>query len=230
VQRWDDIEALVGRVEPVVVDELLSGVDRLVESLSRWYLANAPGMLGRAIESHREPFRRLAESLRELLTDASRAEGERYTRRLVDGGVPEPVARRHALQQALVHGPNIITVAEHTGRPLEDVARIFFLVGEAMYIDWLEGRLRQLAATSRWQRWAAQTIQEEMLFVRSQIAERVVGEGGDLAPEQAVGSYVESRSVALGRLSRFERSLAMEDANDLSAMTVALRYVRALAN
>jgi hypothetical protein len=57
-----------------------------------------------------------------------------------------------------------------------------------------------------------------------------VGEGGDLGPEQAVGSYVESRSVALGRLSRFERSLAMEDANDLSAMTVALRYVRALAN
>ncbi len=229
VQRWDDIEALVGRVEPVVVDELLSGVDHLVEALSRWYLANAPGMLGRAIESHGEPFRRLAEALPDLLTEDARAERDRHAGRLVGHGVPEPVARRHAFQQALMHGPNIISVAERTKKPLEDVARTFFLVGEAMFIDWLEGRLGQLAATSRWQRWAAQTIHEEMLALRSQISEHVVVEGGGQPPDVAITNYIGSRSEALGRLSKFERSLAMEDANDLSAMTVALRYVRALA-
>ena len=41
VARWDDIEALDGLIDPVVQNELMTGVDWLVETTSRWYLVQA---------------------------------------------------------------------------------------------------------------------------------------------------------------------------------------------
>jgi glutamate dehydrogenase len=228
VERWSAIEALVGRVEPSILDDLLGGVDRLVELTSRWYLANMPDRLGRAIDAHREPFRQLSDALPEVVTEASRHELERYAWRLVDQGVPEETARRHAFQQGLVHGPNVITVAERTGRPVPEVARTFFLVGEALFIDWLEGRLAELPAPSKWHRWAVQAVQDDLLLVRRLVAEKVLDEAGNRPVDEAVAAFLGSRSEALDRLSRFMRALALEDANDLAAMTVALRQVRSL--
>ena len=104
VQRWEAIEELVGQLEPAVLDELLAGVDRLVEIVSRWYLSNAPGQLGRAIDAAEEPFRLLAEVLPAVVSDQWRHDRERVAWRLMDRGVPEDTAMRHAFQPALVHG------------------------------------------------------------------------------------------------------------------------------
>jgi len=48
--------------------------------------------------------------------------------------------------------------------------------------------------------------------------------------EDGVAAFLDSRSEAFDRLSKFMRGMALEDANDLAAMTVALRQVRALAS
>jgi glutamate dehydrogenase len=228
VARWESIEALAGTVEPAVLDELLAGVDRLVEVTSRWYLANAPDQLGRVIESHREPFRLLAEALPRVVPDDWRHERERYGWRLVDRGVPEDIARRHAFQPALVHGPNVIEVAKRIRRPVDDVARAFLLVGDAAFIDWLETRLEGLATPSKWYRWAALGLRDDLLSIRREIAERALLEGGEALADQAVATFLDRRAEELERLSRFIRTLSVEDANDVAAMTVALRQVRAL--
>ncbi|HJX76625.1 MAG TPA: NAD-glutamate dehydrogenase domain-containing protein, partial [Gaiella sp.] len=60
VERWEEIEGLVGALEPALLDDLMEGVDRLVEVTARWYLQHVPGQLGRAIEAHAEPFRAFA--------------------------------------------------------------------------------------------------------------------------------------------------------------------------
>jgi glutamate dehydrogenase len=228
VRRWEAIEALAGAIEPAVLDELLAGVDRLVEVTSRWYLANAPGQLGRAIEAHREPFRVLSESLPRVMPDEMRHERERYGWRLTDRGVPEDVARRHAFQPALVHGPNVIEVAERTGRSVEDVARVFLQIGAMASIDWLEDRLEAMPTPGRWHRWAALGLRDDLLAVRRDIAEKALTQAEGAPADQAVTAFLESRSEELERLSRFPHTLSVDEANDVAAMTVALRQVRGL--
>ena len=43
VERWEAIEALDVSIDPPVQNELLGGVDYLVETASRWYLVQAHG-------------------------------------------------------------------------------------------------------------------------------------------------------------------------------------------
>ena len=227
--RWESIEALVGHLEPVVVDELLAGVDRLVEVLARWYLQHAPGQLGRAIDAHQEPFHRFAEAAAVVVPDGWRQDLERAVWRLIDRGVPEELARRHVTQPLLIHGPNVVSLAMATGRAVEEVTRAFFLVGEVTHIDWLGARLLEIHPTTRWHRWALQAVEDDLMLLRRQIAERVLSQarGGDV--DQAVAAYLASRQDVTARIGRFMRGLALEEASDLAALTVAVRQVRALA-
>ena len=228
VARWEAIESLVGAVEPGVLDELMGGVDHLVEVASRWYLSNAHQQLGRVIEAHREPFARYDAALYSLAPEPWRMERERAAWRLMDRGVSEETARRHALQPALAHGPNVVSVAEHTGRSVEDVASVFLAVGDAVFIDWLEARLTDVPATTRWHRWALQAAEDDLLLARGQIAERVLAEWPSLPPDAAVSAFLAARSELLARLSRFMRAFALEEVSDLAAVTVAVRQIRAV--
>ena len=228
VERWEAIEALVGRVHPSVLDGLMSDVDRLVEVSARWYLQHAHGQLGRAVDAHVEAFRRLGEILPSVAPERWRKAREKAAWRLVDQGVPEEMARTHSFLPVLSHGPSVIAIAQRTALPVETAARVFALIGDAVFIDWLEERLEHVPTTTRWHRWALQAAWDDLRQARSQIAERVLAESPGTGPEDAVAAFLASKGAVVERLRRFMSALALEEVSDLAAATVAVRQIRAL--
>jgi glutamate dehydrogenase len=228
VKRWEDVEELVGTLPPATVDELMRGIDRLVELTARWYLQHAPGQLGRAIEAHAAPFRAFEAAVAGVAPDPWRQARDRESWSLMDRGVPEEIARRHVTQPFLVHGPNVVSVAAEDELPVEDVARAFFLVGDAGYVDWLEARVAEIPATTRWHRWALQAVEDDLLAARRKLAEQALAHVDGIGVDAAVERYLASNEDVRGRLGRFMRSLALEEVSDLAAVTVAVRQIRAL--
>jgi glutamate dehydrogenase len=228
--RWNDIEALDGVIDPLVQNELMSGVDWLVESTSRWYLVQAVGRrLAEAVGESRDSFEELSKVIDQIGPDAWRESHELETQRLVGLSVPEAVARRHAFQGELVHGPDIIAVSRASGYPVLEVARGFFLLGERLELDWLETQLANLIVSTRWQHWAKQSIEDELFAARRMMCEHVLEEAADLPIDQAVDAFLEAHAEPAARLQRFMRGLAVEGVTDLAQLTVALRQIRALA-
>ncbi|HEX6399289.1 MAG TPA: NAD-glutamate dehydrogenase domain-containing protein, partial [Actinomycetota bacterium] len=227
--RWDDVEALDGKIDPELQNQLMMGVDWLVETTARWYLVREPGLrLSQAVDQARAAFGELSKVIEQIGPAGWREQRERESERLVAEGVPAHLARRHAFQDELVHGPDIILVARATGRELLEVARGFFLLGERLDIDWLEQRLVEQPAKTRWQRWAIRSMEDDLFTIRRQIVERVLEEAGGRPIDEAVDVFLEGRAAPYGRLQRFMRSLAMEGVTDVSQLTVALRQLRAL--
>ena len=115
--RWDDVEALDGKIDPVLQNVLMVGVDTLVEDVARWYLLNAPARAAR-----RDDRGGGAGLRRALATSSSgrpgglaRAPARRSPGRSSAEGVPEQLAQRHAFQPELAHGPDIIAVSRSPG-------------------------------------------------------------------------------------------------------------------
>ena len=226
-ERWDAVEALDGKVDPSVQNELMGGVDWLVEATTRWYLVQAPGMkLSDAIDESRASFAELSSVMDRVGSEGWREEHLHEARRLAAEGVPDEVAVRHAFQPELVHGPDIIAVAHATDRPVLDVARAFFLLGERLEIDWVENQLDALPVTSRWQRWARQSTEDDLFALRRSLVERLLQEAGSLSMEDAVAAFLERRAETMARLERFIKTLAVDGVTDLSQLTVALRQLR----
>ena len=229
VERWDAVEALDGKIDPRIQSELMSGVDWLVETTSRWYLVQATGQaLSEAVTAARDSFAELSAAIDQIGPDEWREEHELEAQRLIAEGVPDDVARRHAFQTELVHAPDIIAVSHATGRPPLEVARGFFVLGRRLEIDWLETQLEALPTTTRWQRWALLSTEDDLLALRRRLCERVLEECADRPIDEAVETFLGSREEAAERVRRFMRGLVLEGVTDASQLTVALRQLRTL--
>ena len=227
VVRWARVEALDGRIDPLLQNDLMTRVDGLVESVARWYLTRSTSRdLAVAIDTSRAAMEELSAVIHETGSPEWQAAREETVRRLVEAGVPHEQAAAHAFAPELEHGPDIIAVASTTGRSIADVAHAFFLLGERLHLDWLEERVAELPAATRWQRWSLQAIADDLMLVRREVAGRVLAEAGDLRVEDALDVYLAGRTEAYERLSRLMDTLALEGVHDQAVLTVALRQVR----
>jgi len=224
--RWDAVEHLEG-VEPAVQAELMAGVDALVDGATRWYLAWSPeGDLATVVAAGREGVERLTETLPGLGDEERRERRAADAERLVANGVPEEVAGAHALGAELAQAPDIVAVAAATGRELDDVAEVFFAVGAELRLDWLEGELDRVRATSRMQRWALLAVREDTAHARRELAQRALEESAGRSPAEAVERFLQSRAAAVRRLSAFLRALSREGEPDLAGLTLGVRQLR----
>ncbi len=227
-ERWGVVESLDGVLDPATQNELMVGVDRLVEHMALWYLLNAPGApIGETIKKAAPSFAELAAVLDRTGSDEWREARLAEARRLEELGVEPELAHRHAFQPELAHGPNIIAVAEQTGRPIAEVAQAFFLAGERLHIDWLEQRLEALPDQTSWQVRAAEVMSDDLMSARRDAAANVLANGAGPVAD-SVQSYLDSHVAASERLNRLISALSREDPPSLAALTVAIRQLRGL--
>jgi glutamate dehydrogenase len=225
---WEAVEQLDG-VDRASVIELLGGIDALVEAVARWYLVWAPGAdLDASIAAGREGFQRLEAVFGELGTEERRRARDDLTARLEGEGVPVAVARAHALRAELAHAPDVIAVAAVTDRAIEDVARLFFVLGTELRLDWMERELGRVRSMTRMQRWAAQALREDASEARRALAIQALTEAPGAEPVVAVERFLHEHASAARRLDSLMRALSREGEPDLAGVTLAVRHLRAL--
>jgi glutamate dehydrogenase len=230
-RRWREIEQLSTAVPRRVQLELMAGLDGLVEAATRWWVANDPAAdIGATIDACAAPFALLESALTGIASEHWAGKREETIGRLTSEGVPEALARSHALIPQLIQGPDVLGVAALTGRSVADVASAFCAVGDQLRIDWLEEQLEELPAGSRTQGWAVQAVGEDALAARRELAERALTAYPDEAPPEAVDRFLDDHERAVRRLRAFLRSLALEGVGDLAGVTLAVRHLRTLAD
>ena len=227
--RWEVVERLEG-VDKAPQLELMGGVDRLVEEVTRWYLTWEPEAdIEETIAAGRDGFERLAAVLGDLGSEERRRRRDQTAERLVGLGVPEPLARAHAVRPEQRYAPDMVWVAGSTGRPIEEVAEVFFEVGAELRLDWMETELERVPATTKMQRWALQAVREDAAQVRRELAGGVLAETDSGTAQERVQAYLADRGDARRRLEAFLRSLSREGEPDLAGLTLAVRQLRSLA-
>ncbi len=224
--RWREVEALAGSLDADVVNQLLSGVDDLVEDLTRWFIAHpSDDPIQDRIDRYRSGFEELATGIRTMGPKRWQNRLKRSVARMVRSGVPEHIAIGHATQFELVHGVDIIDVAQATGRSVEEVGRLFFRAGAAFHVDWLERHLEELPADTQWQRWAIIGMEQELLSLRRSIVERMLTDWDDQDGDAAFSAFVARGDLEIGRLNRLMKALRRDGASDSAAIMVAIRQV-----
>jgi glutamate dehydrogenase len=229
-ERWARVEELGPSLDSEVAWELLAGVDTLVRDVARWFLSLAQGAdLPSTIERHRAGFLELETVMPGLRDEEWRTEHEAYAADLVGRGVPDDVARTQAFQRAMIHAPDVVAVADDTGRDVIEAAKALFEVGEGLRLEWLEHEIEHLPSATRLQRWAEQAVLDDVLEARRVLALKALQESPEAPAEQAVEAFLHSREEPRRRLAAFTRALALEGSTDLAGLSLAVRHLRELA-
>ncbi len=223
--RFAAIDAVDTDLDDEAELELIAGVERLVETVTRWYLQHAPeGSLQELVERGHEGFDAIEDALEAAPPDRVAAAVER----LVAHGVPETLAQSHALSGDLAFAPDVITVAAESSRSLEEVGLAFALLGDRLRFGWLEAELDSLVATQRVQRWAVQGLRDDAREARRELVAAALRECPD-DPARAIEVFVEHHADRAEHLAAVMRSLSVEGA-ELAGLMVVVRELRALTS
>jgi glutamate dehydrogenase len=224
--RWRRIERLDDRCAPELQLELKAEVDRLVDAFVRAYLRQGAAPIAERIERDRPAFAELVGCVAELGSPARRAARERRAQHYLDLGIDEDLVEDLTLLSDLVITPDVAALAQEVDRSVRAVADVFFRVNEALPMDYLVERLREIEPEGRWERWQHRGMLDELRSVRRTAAARILAEQPGVEPDEAVGAFLSARVAAQERVHGMIELLQREGALGLPALAVGVRVLR----
>jgi glutamate dehydrogenase len=220
---WADIKALDNRVAARLQTGMLLDITDVVEHGAAWLLRANRLDLGREIARFAPAVEHLASVVAELLPAGERALFDRRAARLLEGGVPQPLAARVAGVIFLTTAFEVGDLADRAARPIDLAAKTFYAVGGRFALDEMREAAHHLPAETSWQRAAADTLIDDFYGLQAEFAARVLAEIDGADP---LAAWVEAHAGQLAPAETIAAELRAASKPDLAMLVVAGRQLR----
>ncbi|HEX2060585.1 MAG TPA: NAD-glutamate dehydrogenase domain-containing protein, partial [Thermoanaerobaculia bacterium] len=225
---WSEIEALDNKLPASVQLDMMIAVARLLERAILWLLRNHEKLdIAAGINDFRPRIEAIQNHLVEVLPASMLGRVRVRQAELMEDGIPDSLARRVASLDVMSSAMDIIRIARaDDAHGVEDVARVYFGIGERFSLDKLRGASQNVAAETPWQKNALSAIIEDLYGYQSVLASRVIGES-DGAPDP-VDAWLAKRPRVVERVDQTMHDFRASTTVDIAMLTVASRQLRTL--
>ncbi len=170
----------------------------LVTDRMRWFLRRGvatPGAIEQTVARYAAGVAALAAELDSLLpAPAAEARNARATL-LTSEGVPQALAQRIASLPALAQATDIVDIADRTGRPIAEAARIHFGIDSIFGLSELAIAARSVPATDDYERLARERAIEAIGDAHASLTLEIAGD----AEESGLEAWLERRGGEVDR-------------------------------
>src|SRR5262249_45341899 len=149
---WEAVESLDHQVDESVQIAMLLEGRKLTERGARWLLANRrpPFDIQEAIDFFAEGAVALVPMLPKLLTGLDRAAFDERVKSFVERGVPDELAEQVAVMVPAYSTFDLVGISRVTDLPIQEVAEVYFELGERQQLTRLRERIIALPRDDRW--------------------------------------------------------------------------------
>jgi glutamate dehydrogenase len=230
---WAEIEALDNVVPTAAQHAGYQEIRRLVDRATRWLVdVRFPiSDVAAEIERYQPAVARLGWCCPDLLRGAERQTLFDDAAKLIDLGLPEPLALRLAELLSAFLLLDVVEIAQATGHDAANVAALHYAVSERLSVDDLLTAVTGLPRDDRWSTLARSAARHDVYAALSSITTAVLTSTDDsLGPDARIDAWVDANAERVERArSTVRDALDEEDAN-LATLSVALRVLRGLAS
>ncbi|HEY7106833.1 MAG TPA: NAD-glutamate dehydrogenase [Acidimicrobiia bacterium] len=227
---WSAIDALDLVVPASVQDEMFLSARRLVERAARWLVRRAdpgvvpngtrPAGLATTVARLRDPVERVLAHLRDLVVGADAQLLASEEARLTAAGVPTDLASRVASFVVALGALVAADVADATGRPVDEVAAVYYALADRLRLDRLRDRIAALPRADRWQTEARAALRDDVADIHRGLTEQAVVVGG------TVDDWLATRAEAVGRYLAVVDDVEAGAVFDLATLGAVRRELR----
>jgi glutamate dehydrogenase len=194
------IDALDNRITAKVQLALYQAVQDLLLDRIIWFLRNVDLATGLAdvVAHYRDGIAAVAAALDTTLPEDAQNVRAARRRELIVAGVPEPVAANISNLGPLTAAPDIVLVADRTGRSIGNIAATYFAAGSFFRLDRIVAAAGNIPITDYFDRLALDRARDSIGDAERRLTAAMVGNGSGGAA--AVESWVESRKLQVERI------------------------------
>jgi glutamate dehydrogenase len=194
------IDGLAGRVSGQEQLDLYAEVQDLLLNRIVWFIRNLDlsGGLAPMVARYRDGIAAVEAALPEVLGVEARAAIDAREAELTGHGMAPAQARRLASLTALGSAPDVVRVAEASGRPVAEVAATHFALEHAFRLDDLAAAARTVPVADTFDRVALERAVAGIAAAHRKLTAEVVADLG--AGPDAVEAWVKARGAPLARI------------------------------
>jgi glutamate dehydrogenase len=194
------IDALDAKVSGQLQLELYVAVQDLLLDRIVWFLRNVDLTQGLAgvVEHYRAGIDAMAAALATVLPPEVAAARDARVVELTNAGLPEDLALRMANLPMLAAAPDVVLVADRTGKAVAEVAATYFAAGAFFKLDRIVNAARGINVTDYFDRLALDRALDSIGAAERRLAAEMVANGH--AGPAAVEAWVASRQGEVDRI------------------------------
>ncbi|MBE7199054.1 MAG: NAD-glutamate dehydrogenase, partial [Parafilimonas terrae] len=194
------IDGVAGRISGQGQLGLYAEVQDLLSNRIVWFIRNLDlsGGLAPVVARYRDGIAAVEAALPNVLGAEALATLGARAAELTDFGMAPIQARRLASLTALVSAPDIVRVAEASGRPVEEVAATHFALEHAFRLDDLAAAARTVPVADTFDRVALERAVAGIAAAHRKLTAEVVADLG--AGPEAVEAWARARGAPLARI------------------------------
>ncbi len=229
-ELWAQIEALDSKVAEETQIDAIKQVWSLLRHMTRWLLNRPGGSLDIAenVARYQEGVSALRKVLPEVLTPTGAGDFSCTQEKWEGLGMPAELALRLARMPDLRAALDMVEVVQQSGQPMEQVARVFFELGQALDLEWLRGQIEALPVEGHWHAQARGSLLDELNHQHRALAQQVLAMNRgqkDLSPVQA---WLQRDDATLQHTRNMLAEILTQNA-DYPIASVAVRRLAQLA-
>jgi glutamate dehydrogenase len=230
-QFWRSVDGLDYQVDTATQISMRLEARKLTERGARWLLHNRrmPFDIRDTVDFFAGGAAALAVQLPKLLVGRDLQSFEERRDRFTEQGVPDELAQQVAMMVPAYSTFDLVEIAHSTGRPVDEVAEVYFDLADRLQLSRLRERIILLSRDDRWKSMARSALRDDLYAAHAALARDVlVNSGPGVAPEQRLATWTEKNSAAVGRAGQTLGEIWESDSFGIATLSVALRAIRTL--
>jgi len=220
---WQQIEEHNPQLPSANELELLHILVRLTRRATRWFLRNH--RLNLSCESLIAQYLQPTEALLSELSVLQKEQwnvlwsGERDE--LTDIGVELKLAERLAATDSMFMSMGVVQTSLALDMPVQQVAEVYFGLGESLSLDWFMAQIVDLQPDSRWQDLARETYVDDLESQRRRLTACLCRLG--MSDSSAMETWQNQQQELIHRWKLMVKDLRKASQSDFAMISVALR-------
>ncbi len=229
---WQRIEDLDYQVDAQVQLDMMLNLIRLVKRAVRWLLRNRRHQLMPSdnIAEFADGVSELRQAMGDVLRGRAAEQFQSQLARYTEAGVDPDLAREVAVALQAYTGLGINQAVTETGKPLMEVARLYYFMGERLELDWFSAQILASKVDNEWQAMARDTYMEDLEWQQRTLT---VGALRHMQPDcnmlDCLQRWEKQEATLLGRWREMLSELHAVQAPDFAMFAVANRELLDLA-
>jgi glutamate dehydrogenase len=214
------IDALDTKVAGRLQLDLYAAVEDLLLDRIVWFVRNVDVSKGLAevVEHYRTGIAAISGALHDVLPESGRRALAARASELTSAGVAAELAQTLASLPALAAAPDIVSVADRTGKPVPDVAATYFAAGAFFQLDRIAQAARGIMVTDYFDRLALDRALDSIGEAERRLTAAMVANGA--TGPAAVEAWVGERAGEVERIRAAVHGIASSGLT-LSKLSVA---------
>ncbi|MFI0484847.1 NAD-glutamate dehydrogenase [Actinomadura sp. 9N215] len=228
---WRSVESLSHEIDESTQIAMLLEARKLTERAARWLLHNRrpPFDIRETIDFFAGSAATLSTHLSKLLVGLDLAAFEQRRDGFAQRGVPDELAERCATFVPAFSTFDLVDIAHDTGRPVEEVAEVYFDLADRLQLSRLRERIIALPRDDKWRSMARSALRDDLYTAHAALTRDVLvtsEPGGH--PEERMVHWAEKNRPAVQRAQQTLSEIWESDSFDLATLSVALGAIRTL--